>query len=128
MKLTVPLPQPEPHKQSEASQPTSVEPIQTSPAEPATQKTASWPAWFAGADFLLVALALSLAFLVSSFVARNSDVWLHLAAGKRLFQGDYLPGSDPFSYSAADRVWVNHNLLFRPEPICYIVATVLCWL
>jgi hypothetical protein len=72
----------------------------------------TWPAWFAGADFLLVALALSLAVLVSSFVARNSDLWLHLAAGKRLLAGEYQPGTDPFSYSAANRAWVNHSLLF----------------
>jgi hypothetical protein len=71
-----------------------------------------WPAWFAGADFVLAILALGLAFMVGSFIARNSDVWLHLAAGQRLLSGQYQPGSDPFSYSAADRTWVNHSLLF----------------
>jgi hypothetical protein len=50
--------------------------------------------------------------MVASFVARNPDVWLHLAAGKRLVSGEYKPGSDPFSYSAADRAWVNHSLLY----------------
>jgi hypothetical protein len=72
----------------------------------------AWPAWFAGADFLLAVAALVLAFLAASFVARNSDVWLHLAAGKRLLAGEYTPGSDPFSYSGADRPWVNHSLLY----------------
>jgi hypothetical protein len=62
-------------------------------------------------DVALVALVLVLAFAAASFVARNSDVWLHLAAGKRLVSGQYTPGSDPFSYSAADRPWVNHSWL-----------------
>ena len=39
-------------------------------------------------------------------------MWIHLAAGQRLFAGEYRPGTDPFSYSAADRAWVNHSLLY----------------
>jgi hypothetical protein len=62
-------------------------------------------------DGALAALVLVFAFGAASFVARNSDVWVHLAAGKRLFAGQYTPGSDPFSYSAADRAWVNHSWL-----------------
>jgi hypothetical protein len=62
-------------------------------------------------DAALVGLVLVLAFAAASFVARNSDVWLHLAAGKRLLAGQYTPGTDPFSYSAADRAWVNHSWL-----------------
>src|SRR5262245_65419047 len=51
--------------------------------------------------------------MLASFVARNSDVWLHLATGERMFAGEYVPGGkDPFSFSAADRTWVNHSLLF----------------
>jgi hypothetical protein len=78
----------------------------------ATSHKVVWPAWFVGADFLLLSLVLALSFLVSSYVARNPDLWRHLAAGKRLMAGEYLPGTDPFSYSAADRTWVNHSLLF----------------
>src|SRR5439155_740657 len=70
------------------------------------------PPWFAGAAWLIAALTVTLAFLLASFVARNSDLWLHLAAGKRLFAGEYRPGTDPFSYAAADRAWVNHSLLY----------------
>ena len=40
----------------------------------------SWPALFFTA---------ALAFLLASFPARNSDVWLHLAAGRRLAHGDF---------------------------------------
>jgi hypothetical protein len=62
-------------------------------------------------DAALAGLALVLAFLTASFVARNSDAWLHLAAGQRLLAGQYTPGTDPFSYTAADRAWVNHSWL-----------------
>jgi len=68
--------------------------------------------WFSGADFVLAVFAVVLAFLSASFVARNSDIYLHLAAGQRLLAGTYTPGSDPFSFAAADRTWVNHSLLF----------------
>jgi hypothetical protein len=62
---------------------------------------------------VLALLALVVVFLLASFAARNSDLWLHLAAGKRLLQGAYIPGgTDPFSYTASDRVWVHHSLLF----------------
>ena len=121
MKLNAPPPPPpETPEPSGSGQPNPNEP--TPPNEPtlptqtivpaAAPKLATWPAWFVGADYLLVALTLTLAFLVSSFIARNPDLWLHLAAGKRLLAGEYWPGSDPFSYSAADRAWVNHSLLY----------------
>jgi tetratricopeptide (TPR) repeat protein len=63
-------------------------------------------------DYLLVALVLLLAFLVASFAARNTDVWMHLAAGKLLVEGEYRLGAEPFSYALAGAVWVNHNWLF----------------
>ncbi|HBI43629.1 MAG TPA: hypothetical protein DDY78_12385 [Planctomycetales bacterium] len=43
----------------------------------------------------------ALAFLLASFPARNSDLWLHLAAGRRLAQGEY--PSDAASRSSSDR-------------------------
>ncbi len=125
MKLTAPPPPPpEPNEpDSENNQTPGETPDQTTPpvvtpteppaaAPPAEPRIVTWPAWFAGADFVLATLALVLAFLVASFAARNTDLWLHLAAGKRLFAGEYRPGNDPFSYAAADRTWVNHSLLF----------------
>lgn len=81
------------------------------PAAPEV-KPLTWPAWYPGVDSTLAALTLVFAFAAASFVARNSDVWLNLAAGKRLFAGQYTPGTDPFSYSAADRAWVNHSWLY----------------
>jgi hypothetical protein len=73
---------------------------------------AKWPAWFAGVDVLLAVLALALGFLLASFTARNSDVWLHLGTGRMLTTGEYHLGSDPLSYSAAQRPWINHHWLY----------------
>jgi hypothetical protein len=75
--------------------------------------------WFPGVDAALVGLVLVFAFATASFVARNSDLFLHLAAGKRLLAGQYTPGSDPFSYSAADRPWVNHSWLL--DAVAYLL-------
>jgi len=60
-------------------------------------------------DLALAALVLAVAALAGSFVARNSDVWLHLAAGRLVAAGDFPFGTDPF---AAGRPWANHAWLF----------------
>jgi hypothetical protein len=52
------------------------------------------------------------AFLAASFTARNSDLWLHLAAGRLLAQGNYTFGVDPFAYTTEGSYWVNHACLF----------------
>lgn len=63
-------------------------------------------------DVLRAGLVVTFAFFVASFPARNADVWLHLATGRALIQGDYQLGTDPFSYTTAESVWVNHAWLF----------------
>lgn len=68
--------------------------------------------WGARADALAVALAVGFAFLAGSFVARNSDVWLHLATGRALVRGDYHLGTDPFAHTTDGRYWANHAWLF----------------
>ncbi len=73
---------------------------------------AAWPGWFPQVDAALVVLALGLGFLIASFTARNADIWLHLATGQRLVNGTYTPGTDPFSFTAGDRFWTNHNWLW----------------
>lgn len=109
-----PAPGEQPDPNSPANAPAPEVPSEAAPTPPAPEaKPLRWPTWYSGADALLVALVLVFTFAAASFVARNSDVWLHLAAGQRLFAGQYFPGgSDPFSYSAADRAWVNHSWLF----------------
>lgn len=72
-------------------------------------------------DRVLVVLVLALAFLLGSFAVRNSDLWLHLAAGRALLQGQYNPfaGNDPFSYTGTGP-WVNHAWLF--DAVLYLLA------
>ncbi|MGL4555253.1 MAG: hypothetical protein ACRC33_29150, partial [Gemmataceae bacterium] len=61
-------------------------------------------------DGLLVLALLAFAFLVASFKAANSDVFLHLATGRLLAQRAYPFGQDPFTFAAAG--WVNHAWLY----------------
>jgi len=78
-------------------------------------KPASQPApsrWGRRIDVLLVGLVLLFGFVAASFLARNSDVWLHLATGRALVQGHYEFGHDPFSYTTTDLYWANHAWLF----------------
>ena len=49
-------------------------------------------------------------FLAASFPARNSDLWLHLANGRNLVEGNYTPGADPYTFSGADRAWAATRL------------------
>ncbi len=63
-------------------------------------------------DWLLVVLPVVYAFLAGSFVARNSDVFRHLAGGRLIAQGDYRFGADPFSYTTSGVYWANHAWLF----------------
>lgn len=65
-----------------------------------------------GIDLLSIGLLLAFAFVSASYVARNSDVWLHLATGRLLVQGEYRFGVDPFTYTATTQYWVNHAWLF----------------
>jgi tetratricopeptide (TPR) repeat protein len=62
--------------------------------------------WFAG--FLVLALA----FLIASFPARNSDLWFHLAAGRRLAEGLFSFGTDPFCYTTEHAYWADHSWFY----------------
>jgi tetratricopeptide (TPR) repeat protein len=61
-------------------------------------------------DWLLFITVTSLAFLLASTPARNSDVWLHLAAGRSVAQGTAW-GTDPFASTTGGIYWVNHTWL-----------------
>src|SRR5262249_1518260 len=63
-------------------------------------------------DWCLVGANLLLAFFLASFVARNADIWMHLAVGRALVQGTYQFGVDPFSSTMQGAYWVNHSWLF----------------
>ncbi len=75
--------------------------------------------WFDCVDWVLLALVVALAGLVSSVPAFNADVWMHLATGKLMAAGQYLPGgAEPFSCATeaiAGREatpWINHAWLY----------------
>jgi hypothetical protein len=65
-----------------------------------------------GGDRVLSLLVLVLAFLTASFLARNSDLWFHLATGRLLAQGQFAFGSDPFAYTTRGVYWACHSWLF----------------
>ena len=62
-------------------------------------------------EFLVVVLVGSLAFLLAATPARNSDLWLHLASGRLLAQGQAIPGKDLFSSTTTGIFWVNPTWL-----------------
>ena len=62
------------------------------PSHPDASRRLSWAVLF---------FVSALAFLLASFPARNSDLWVHLAAGRRLAQGEYPSGAA--SRSSSDR-------------------------
>src|SRR4051812_2062435 len=58
-------------------------------------------------DRVLVGAVLLLAFFLASFAATNSDLWMHLAAGRLIARGQYPFGADPFAYTTEGVRWVN---------------------
>jgi len=74
---------------------------------------AKWPEWFRPVDIAIGLLVLLAAFLTASFAARNTDLYRHLASGRLIANGEYPIGSDPLSFTGAERPWVNTNWLFE---------------
>lgn len=62
-------------------------------------------------DLLPASFVVLLAFLAASTAARNSDLWLHLAAGRAIADGSYRFQGDPFSHDAASS-WIAHSWLY----------------
>ncbi len=90
---------------------TAVQPA-PEPTPPEPPKPATWPEWFGAVDAALAVVVTAAAFLAGSFAAHNTDVWLHLANGRNLVQGKYTPGSDPYTFTGADRAWADTSWLF----------------
>lgn len=63
-------------------------------------------------DSLFVVLVVALAFLLGSFPARNSDLWLHLATGRALVDGSWRFGPDPFVAATTNEPLVAHSWLY----------------
>jgi hypothetical protein len=62
-------------------------------------------------DAALVVIVLVLGFLIASFAARNSDLWMHLAAGRDLLGRKYDLRHDPYAFTTGGGPWVNHSWL-----------------
>src|SRR3954447_15938290 len=77
----------------------------SAPPAPSTRPPRAWP------DAVLATLVLAFAFLAASFTARNSDLWLHLATGRLIADGQYPFGTDPFAYTTENAYWANHAWL-----------------
>lgn len=110
-----PTPAAEPPPSSPAAGEAPTSPVSEPPAPAgadAGSKNLTWPAWHGGADWATALLVIVAGFLGASFVARNSDLWMHLATGRALVAGEYFLGSDPFSYTTAGRPWVNSSWLY----------------
>jgi tetratricopeptide (TPR) repeat protein len=86
----------------------------TSPAPPDIDAALDerWLLVVGRVDRVLIGLTLVLAFLLGAFAVHNSDVFVHLAAGRALAQGEYTFGVDPFADNTADTYWVHHSWLF----------------
>ena len=84
-------------------------------SESPTNAPSAWPLRF---DVAILALLLVLSFLVASFTAANSDLWMHFAIGKRLSEGNFTFGVDPFSWATeafGDKpavYWTHHSWLY----------------
>jgi hypothetical protein len=77
----------------------------------------SAPSWVLKVDCLILGLVLTLTFFLASFVASNSDLWMHLAIGQRISEGTLQFGVDPFSWASVTKDgapvdWVHQSWLF----------------
>ena len=61
---------------------------------------------------LLVFAALPLAALILTNKA-DPDLWMHLRAGRLMFETHDVPRHDPFSFAIAGAPWVSHEWLFQ---------------
>src|SRR5262245_858669 len=88
-------------------------PLPPPKTQPVGPVTADWRAYaLRRLDAGLVIAALGLAFLLASFAVKNSDFWMHLAAGRLVAQGNIPNGQDPFAYTTEGVYWANHAWLF----------------
>ena len=63
--------------------------------------------------FLLIGLLLLLVAVLSFHALFSYDVFTHLAAGRFILDHRAVPALDPFSYTIADRPWIDHEWLFQ---------------
>ncbi|MEE8408263.1 MAG: hypothetical protein V3T05_01535, partial [Myxococcota bacterium] len=71
---------------------------------------------------LWLGLGLTAAFLLALFPLTNTDIWWHLAAGRRIVEQRAFLYQDPFSISAAGRPWVDLHWLF--QVVAYVLHAI----
>lgn len=54
-----------------------------------------------------------LAALSAVFPLLNFDIWWHLATGRYILNGGGIPRTDPFSFTAGQVAWIDHEWLFQ---------------
>jgi len=62
-------------------------------------------------DLFIIGGVIVVAFLMGAFKINDPMLWVHLKSGSVIAQQG-IPDKDPFSYTAADRRWVNSQWLF----------------
>lgn len=86
--------------------------------------------WFAAVDWVLLGLVVALSVLVSSVPAFNADVWMHLATGKLLVEGQYMPaGAEPFSCATEAGAGTGRRPVDKSclAVLAHPVRAVRCW-
>src|SRR5262249_4483074 len=93
------------------SPPAAPHPAPASPGRAGASSPGAGPGW---ADRLLVLLVLGFAFLLASFPARNTDLWVHLAEGRFLLRGPLPLGNDPpfATDPRANQLWLYHLICY----------------
>src|SRR5688572_32550581 len=94
------------------SPPEPAEPVVTPAPAPPTEEAAPPPPppepWeWTPVLAVLAALVGVLALMLGSFRASNSDLWMVLATGRLLSEGNYTFGVDPFSWASQGSYWAN---------------------
>src|SRR4051794_11613342 len=79
-----------------------------------TTPGASATPFLARLDGLQASVVVLLGFMLASFAATNSDIWMHLATGRLISQGNWTVGEDPFSWASEidHTYWANHTWLY----------------
>jgi hypothetical protein len=64
-------------------------------------------------DWLLIAGLLALVLLLGCFRQRDTDIWWHLKTGQMILDGGKIPVKDWFTFTSADRDWIDLHWLFQ---------------
>jgi hypothetical protein len=95
-----------------ASAPAAAGPTAPAPPKKPRLSPERLAARLARMDAVLIVLVLVSAFLLAAFPATNGDLLQHFAVGRRVMDGKYQFGVDPFTFTTEGVYWANHSWLF----------------